>query len=53
MCARTAVFDKLTSTDIPGAYVDVCTLPGRCTYRSTAMIFDAYSWTLKYSELLL
>ena len=40
------------STYIYGySYVDVCTMPGRCTERPTAMFLDAYSWNLTYSEL--
>ena len=34
-------------------YVDVCTLPGRCTERPTAVFLDAYSRKLTYSELML
>ena len=35
------------STRISGyTYVDVCTLPGRCTERPAAMSLDAYSWKL-------
>ena len=42
------------STPIYGyIYVDVYTLPGRCTRRPTAMFLDAYSWKLIYSELML
>ena len=41
------------STHVYGyTYVDVCTLPGRCTERPTAM-FPDYSWKLTYSELML
>ena len=34
-------------------YVDECTLSGRCTERPTAMLLDACSWKLIYSELML
>ena len=34
-------------------YVAVCTLPGRCTERPTAMFLDAYSWKLAYAEPML
>ena len=42
------------STHIYGyTYVDVYTLPGRCTERPTAMFLDAYSWKLAYAEPML
>ena len=42
------------STHINGyTYVDVCTLPSRCTERPAAMFLDAYSCELTYSELML
>ena len=42
------------STHIYGyTYADVYTLPGRCTDRPTAMLLDAFSWKLTYSELML
>ena len=53
MCACTAVLDQHISTALPGTYVDVCTLPGRCTERPTAMFLDAYWWKLTFSELAL
>ena len=42
-----------TSRSYGYTHVDVCTLPGRCTERPTAMSLHAYSWKLTNYELLL